>query len=133
MSVYILSVWPDFVFPHVQYWKDHTVEWLRDFPGPLYPLLYENLLDDLYSELQNVFEFMHLSVNETALKCAVENREGNFHRKKREVTRKDGRSLKINELYSEEMIANITAASNEITNILKTKFGIDWKYSNPEN
>ena len=97
---------------------------LREFTGPLYPLLYENLLTDLRKELQNVFTFLNIVIDDTAIDCALINQEGNFHRKRKHVNMKY--------MFTEEMIRNITIAINDVSDILETKFRMRLNYSMPE-
>ena len=128
-----ISVWETFVCVNIGAWKNFNLLWLRNFSKPLYPLFYENLQTDLQNELQKLFQFLQVPINETALGCIEENKEGNFHRQNKTIVGKEQNSLKLSDLYTEDMTQNITAASSELSAVLKSKFRIQWTYPFPPN
>ena len=104
-------------------WSIFHHKWLCNFTGQLYPILYENLQKDVYTELKGLFEFLQFKVNETSLLCAVENKEGNFHRNKTA-------SVSIKPTYNclETMLANVTMATQHVAECLHMRYGIAWNY-----
>ena len=80
-----------------------------------------------------MFEFLKIQINETALECIVENKEGNFHRRKKMVVGKHQKPLKLRDLYTVDMNRTINAASSKLSAVLKSKFGIQWTYTFPSN
>ena len=128
-----ISAWKKFVQGQTVDWKNFNLLWMRNFSKPLYLLFYENLQTDLQNELERVFEFLKIQINETALRCIVENKEGNFHRRKKPIVGRHQKPLKLTDLYTEDLTKNINAASIEVSAVLKSKFGIQWTYTFPPN
>lgn len=102
---------------------------MLDFTGPKYVLFYEDLQDNLLSELQSVFRFLRFNVSTNALECAVKNSEGNHHRQKRIVRIIDNRALTLEDIYTEKMIAKINKTSAEIRNIIQMSYGKIWNHN----
>ena len=63
--------------------------------------------------------------------CIEKMQEGTFHRKNKMILGEDGQPLALTDLYTDEMIKNITEASNELSSSLKSRFGIEWTYTFP--
>ena len=120
-----ISEWPKFVHKQIKEWQNINSIVLRTYTGPLYVLKYEKLLMDLKTELGRIFEFLNITVNATALDCAVSNQEGDFHRAKKPV--------QLETLYTAEMIRFITIATDKVSDILESRFGMRLNYSMPEN
>ena len=74
-------------------------------------------------ELEGITKFLHIKVNKSSLLCAVQNQEGNFHRKK-------SKSKSNNSTFhlSESMLANAKAKAEQVAACLHTKYGIEWNY-----
>ena len=120
------------MFKQTRQWKKFHIRYLRNFTRPLYPLFYDRLQHDLYNELQRVFDFLDYKINKTAIACTVKNQEGHFHREKKPVRDTDGHALTVKDLYTDEMIRNITEAVSEVQQILETRFGTEWTVSLPD-
>ena len=120
-----ISEWPKFVQTHIRKWQNINNIVLRTYTGHLYVLNYESLLKDLKNELGRIFEFLNITVDATALECAVSNQEGAFHRAKKPV--------KLKTLYTAEMVGNITIAIDKVSDVLKSRFGMRLNYSIPED
>ena len=88
--------------------------------------MYDNLKYDLSNELKRVFKFLNMTISKTNLDCTVNDKEGLFRRQKKPVIGKNGEILTLNDLYTEEMRGNITAAANQVVDLLQAKFGIEW-------
>ena len=131
MTFPFISVWDAHVYYQIPIWMDYHLKWLNQFKGPLYPLLNDNLKHDLYNELQRVFDFLEVKISKIALSCTVKNSEGLFHRQKVPIIGREGQILTKKDLYTKDMIGNITVAVNEVRHVLKTKYGIDWTVSPP--
>ena len=117
--------WPKFVHENIKGWQDVNSDVLRRYTGPLYVLTYENLQKDLKGELGRVFKFLNMTVNATVLDCAVVNQEGDDHRAKK--------SVQFKELFTAEMIRNITIATDKVSDVSESRFGRRLNYSMPDN
>ena len=126
-----ISDWHAYVFRKCKQWRDTYMAWLLGFQGPLYPLFYENLKSDLSNELLRIFKFLGIQLDPSVLACAVSNQEGSFHRKARPILGQENQVLKLKDLFTHEMILNITAATDELSQILQEKFQITWRYELP--
>ena len=122
----LISVWGEHVYSKIPEWRKYHIMWLTHFPGPLYPLMYDNLKYDLSNELQRVFKFLNMTISKTNLDCTVKDREGLFRRQKKPVIGENGEILTLNDLYTKEMRGNITAAASQVVDLLQAKFGIEW-------
>ena len=125
MLFFHISEWPKFVDKQIKNWQNINSIVLRTYTGPLYILHYENLLMDLKNELGRIFEFLNITVDATALDCAVSNQEGDFHRAKKPV--------QLKTLYTAVMIRTITRATDKVSDVLQSRFGMRLNYSMPDN
>ena len=73
-----------------------NLSWLRDFTGPVYVVIYEDLQRDLEREVKGIAKF--LRVTPTYVECAVQNAQGEYRRKKK-------KPVDYREHYSEELKA----------------------------
>ena len=110
-----ISDWHAYVFRKCKQWRDTYMAWLLEFKGLLYPLFYENLKSDLSNELLRIFNFLGIQLDPSVLACAVSNQEGSFHRKARPILGQENQVLKLKDLFTHEMILNITAATEELS------------------
>ena len=65
-------------------WPRIYLHWVREFPNPKDRLIirYEDLLQDLRTQLVRIAKFLSFNVNEDVLKCVVNNSTGAFKRNK---------------------------------------------------
>lgn len=62
-------------------WLEFNFNWLL-FDKPLHIVWYENLLTNLFNELQRILDFLQIHASKEALECLMMNVEGPFHRRK---------------------------------------------------
>ena len=53
-------------------------------------------------------------------------RKAYFVDRRSQSLEKNGEILTLNDLYTKEMRGNITAAANQVVDLLQAKFGIEW-------
>ena len=125
MIIFCLGIteWQKYFTGRLNGWTTFYREWLCKYSGPLYPILYENLQKNAYTELKGLFEFLHLKVSDSSLMCAVQNQEGNFHR-----NNTASKSVKSTYHLSEAMLANLTTAAEHVAECLHIKYGIALNY-----
>ncbi|XP_060115380.1 sialate:O-sulfotransferase 1 isoform X2 [Heteronotia binoei] len=71
--------WPDFVNSYASWWASHALDWLR-YGKHLLVVHYEDLKQNLLSQLHKMVAFLNVSVAEDRLLCVENNRDGNFKR-----------------------------------------------------
>lgn len=130
-SKFFTKDWNEFVFRKLKIWSQAHRTWLKNFTRPVYPLLYENLQQDLPTELRKIFDFLQFNVTTDAILCTVKNQEGNFHREKKDILNKDKKAVPISSLYNKQMVASVNEAIDEISSILKNRFNIELTYTVP--
>ncbi|KAH3873780.1 hypothetical protein DPMN_037020 [Dreissena polymorpha] len=106
----------------LKWWQAMNQFWLHDFSGPVFPVVYSNLLHKTETELRGLLEFLRVNVSKTDIRCAVINGEGNFHRQPRKWTQ----IRSILQLFDVPMQQNINSSFLELKRHLKEKYNIDW-------
>ncbi|KAL8199239.1 UNVERIFIED_CONTAM: WSC domain-containing protein 1 [Gekko kuhli] len=74
-----LVEWPDFVNSYASWWASHVLDWLK-YGRHILVVHYEDLKQNLVSQLQKMVAFLNVSVTEDRLLCVENNRDGNFKR-----------------------------------------------------
>ncbi|KAH3893201.1 WSCD family member AAEL009094-like [Dreissena polymorpha] len=105
-----------------EWWNDMNEYWLRNFSGPVYPLLYSRLRANVKGELRRLLGFIDVDVTDADVTCAVRNGEGHFHRPRR----KWSKISSIVELFDSSLQSKINSSVAEFRKHLKLKYSIDW-------
>ncbi|XP_072520960.1 sialate:O-sulfotransferase 2 [Salminus brasiliensis] len=71
--------WPEFVKNYAPWWASHTLDWLK-YGKKVHVVHFENLKQDLFSQLKSMVLFLGLEVSEDRLLCVVGQKDGNFKR-----------------------------------------------------
>ena len=119
-----ISEWTKFVHEQIPVWQKVNSQVIQNFTKPLYVLFYENLLTELQQELRKMSQFLNIAVNDTVLDCTFFHQEGRFHRVRKPV--------QVKELFTNEMIRNITIATDKVSDVLEARFGVRLNNSVPE-
>ncbi|XP_053408235.1 WSC domain-containing protein 1-like isoform X2 [Mercenaria mercenaria] len=106
----------------LEWWIDFNDYWLRKFQGLVYPLLYSKLLTHTETELWKLMNFLNITYADSDIKCAIDNKEGNFHRKHFVWTRIND----ITELFNHTMKTKIDDSVKALSETLRTKYSIEW-------
>ncbi|KAI5726149.1 hypothetical protein M8J77_024499 [Diaphorina citri] len=77
--------WRQFFYDKLTAWREMTLDWLHNFPGPIHIITYEDLVSNLPHTLLSILHFIELPVTQADLDCAVRRREGIFRRRKRKT------------------------------------------------
>ncbi|KAL3271373.1 hypothetical protein HHI36_021857 [Cryptolaemus montrouzieri] len=101
--------WEQFVSDKLQIWKRTNLDWLYNFTGPTHVVFYEQLVDNLESNLRSILKFLEFPVSEPLFKCAMERKEGIYRRKKRAI---------IFDPYSQKMKDAIKAEQERVYNAI---------------
>ncbi|XP_045170050.2 WSCD family member GA21586-like isoform X2 [Mercenaria mercenaria] len=116
------SEWRSALPDLLNWWNHHNDYWLTKFRGPVYPLLYSKLLIDTENELKKLLKFLNVTYTESDIRCAMDNKEGQFHRNQTVWTRiKD-----ITGLFDNTLKKEIDASVKVVSELLNTKYGIEW-------
>ena len=92
-----------------QDWRVHITEWLKVKKIPVLVVGYDNLINDTYTELKRMLDFVEYPYSEDNVLCAVKSSES-FHRK----------HMKDLQVYSPELqqtVVNVIKQVNQ--NLLK--------------
>ncbi|KAG7303723.1 hypothetical protein JYU34_012282 [Plutella xylostella] len=101
--------WRTFVLDQAAEWGNFHVRWLTQYPRPVHVVLYDELVDDTRSTLAGVLAFLNETVSESAMDCAMRNREGIFRRKKK---------LQNFDPFTEEMYAQLSIVRAEVMKLV---------------
>ncbi|XP_026996476.1 WSC domain-containing protein 2 isoform X2 [Tachysurus fulvidraco] len=71
--------WPEFVKNYAPWWASHTLDWLQ-YGKNVHLVHFEELKQDLFSQLKRMVVFLGLKVSEDRLLCVVAQKDGNFKR-----------------------------------------------------
>ncbi|KAK2845804.1 hypothetical protein Q7C36_010658 [Tachysurus vachellii] len=71
--------WPEFVKNYAPWWASHTLDWLQ-YGKNVHLVHFEELKQDLFSQLKRMVVFLGLEVSEDRLLCVVAQKDGNFKR-----------------------------------------------------
>lgn len=77
--------WQQFVSDKLSAWKQSNLDWLHNFTGPMHVMFYDQMLEDVDTQLRALLKFLKLNVSEEDIACALERREGIYRRKRRVI------------------------------------------------
>lgn len=106
----------------LEWWNVLNEYWLKEFKGPVYPLLYSKFLTDTETELKNVLDFLRVQYTDADIKCAIGNKEGSFHRKR--IVWKQIRD--ITELFNSTVKSKIDESIKSLSNHLRLRYNVSW-------
>ncbi|XP_068623422.1 WSCD family member AAEL009094 [Battus philenor] len=75
--------WSTYVSSQLKAWESLHNLWLTKFPGPIYMVFYETLLQETKNTLQGILNFLNYTITENDMNCALLNKEGIYRRKKK--------------------------------------------------
>ena len=64
-----------------QEWKVHITQWLKVTEIPVLVVGYENLINNTYTELKRMLDFLGYPYSKDDVLCAIKSPNENFHRK----------------------------------------------------
>ena len=74
------SAWESWVKEKSDKWKKQVKQWLLYREVPVLIVGYDNLMNDTYSELKKMLDFIGYPYTEDDIKCAVKSPAEDFHR-----------------------------------------------------
>ena len=112
VTPYVSEKWPNFVKKMSSKWLVFNRNWLS-YKRPLHVVFYDDVKTDMKTELTAMLHFLGYPTK--YLHCALNNADGNFHRKKPKTTE---------ELYDKTLREMIDPVKKEIYSIASKQLAV---------
>ena len=79
--------WKNWVYSGVVTWANTNNYWYESFPDPStrHVIFYDDLIRHTETELKKVLNFLKIDITKESLKCAIQRKEGLYHRSKKKM------------------------------------------------
>ncbi|OXA52396.1 WSC domain-containing protein 2 [Folsomia candida] len=77
--------WSSFVAQKGKSWTETNLDWIEGFQGPLLISMYHQLVQNTTQELTTILDFLGEPVTESVMNCVINNKEGIYRRRKKNV------------------------------------------------
>jgi hypothetical protein len=77
--------WQDFVMTKAEDWEAMNTDWINNFHGPLFVIMYSDVKEKVEEQLKRTLNFLSVSVTKEEMDCAMSRKEGIYRRQKKRL------------------------------------------------